>query len=144
MLQFSISFFGQISANQIYLCVIDMFDITSPSYGLDPLQIPHRTMLQCCWYSFERCGLLFSSSCLSHLPWEGKLRYESSTLILYEELSNSIFQSCQLVSEASVTPVQISTVCNVWMSSTDPLSSITNCHRLIVSYTNPVHSFIIS
>ena len=30
------------------------------------------------------------------------------------------------------------------MSSTDPVSSITNCHRLIVSYTDPVHSFIIS
>ena len=31
-----------------------------------------------------------------------------------------------------------------WMSSTDPISSITNCYRLIVSYTDPVHSFIIS
>ena len=31
-----------------------------------------------------------------------------------------------------------------WMSSTDPVSSITNCYRLIVSYTDPVHSFIIS
>ena len=30
------------------------------------------------------------------------------------------------------------------MPSTDPESSITNCHRLIVSYTDPVHSFIIS
>ena len=44
------------------------------------------------------------------------LRYESSTLILYEELSSPIFQSCQWVSEsvskASVTPDQISTLCN--------------------------------
>ena len=48
MLQFSIVFFGQISANQIYLYVKDMFDITSPSYGPDTLQIFHRTMLQCC------------------------------------------------------------------------------------------------
>ena len=31
-----------------------------------------------------------------------------------------------------------------WMSSTDPVSSIINCYRLIVSYTDPVHSFIIS
>ena len=31
-----------------------------------------------------------------------------------------------------------------WMSSTDPVSSITNCYRLIVSYTDPVHSFLIS
>ena len=30
------------------------------------------------------------------------------------------------------------------MSSTDPVSSITNCYRLIVSNTDPVHSFIIS
>ena len=30
------------------------------------------------------------------------------------------------------------------MLSTDPVSSITNYHRLIVSYTDPVHSFIIS
>ena len=30
------------------------------------------------------------------------------------------------------------------MPSTHPVSSITNCHRLIVSYTDPVHSFIIS
>ena len=37
------------------------------------------------------------------------LRYESSTLILYKELSSPIFQSCQ----ASVTPVQISTLCNI-------------------------------
>ena len=31
-----------------------------------------------------------------------------------------------------------------WISSTDPVSSITNWYRLIVSYTDPVHSFIIS
>ena len=31
-----------------------------------------------------------------------------------------------------------------WMSSTDPVSSVTNCYCLIVSYTDPVHSFIIS
>ena len=31
-----------------------------------------------------------------------------------------------------------------WMSSNDQVSSITNCYRLIVSYTDPVHSFIIS
>ena len=30
------------------------------------------------------------------------------------------------------------------MSFTDPVSSITNCYRLIASYTGPVHSFIIS
>ena len=30
------------------------------------------------------------------------------------------------------------------MPSTDPVSPITNCYRLIVSYTDPVHSFIIS
>ena len=45
------------------------------------------------------------------------LRYESSTLILHKELSSTIFQSCQSVSQsvsqASVTPVQISTFCNI-------------------------------
>ena len=30
------------------------------------------------------------------------------------------------------------------MPSTYPISSITKCYRLIVSYTDPVHSFIIS
>ena len=30
------------------------------------------------------------------------------------------------------------------MPSTDPVSSITNCYHLIVSYTDTVHSFIIS
>ena len=43
------------------------------------------------------------------------LRYESSTLILYKELSSSIFPLwvSQWVSEASVTPVQISILCNI-------------------------------
>ena len=45
------------------------------------------------------------------------LRYERSTLILYKELSSTIFQSRQSVSQsvcqASVTPVQISTFCNI-------------------------------
>ena len=44
------------------------------------------------------------------------LRYESSTLILYKELSSTIFQGLsvsQSVSKASVTPDQISTFCNI-------------------------------
>ena len=45
------------------------------------------------------------------------LHYESSTLILYKEPSSPIFQSCHSVSEsvrkASVTPVQISILCNI-------------------------------
>ena len=40
------------------------------------------------------------------------LRYESSTLILYKELSSPIFQSLS-VSQASVTPVHISTLFNM-------------------------------
>ena len=40
------------------------------------------------------------------------LRYESSTLILCKELSSPIFQSLS-VRQASVTPVQISTLCNI-------------------------------
>ena len=41
------------------------------------------------------------------------LRYESSTLILYKELSSTIFQNCRSVSEVCVTPVQFSTLCNI-------------------------------
>ena len=45
------------------------------------------------------------------------LRYESSSLKLYKELSSSIFQNCQSVSQsvcqACVTPFQISTLCNI-------------------------------
>ena len=41
-----------------------------------------------------------------------ELRYESSTLILYKELSSTIFQSLS-VRQGSVTPVQISTLCNI-------------------------------
>ena len=41
------------------------------------------------------------------------LRYESSTLILYKELTSPIFQSCQSVRKASVIPVQISTLCDI-------------------------------
>ena len=43
------------------------------------------------------------------------LRYESSTLILFKELSSPIFTLwvCQSVCQASVTPVQISTFCNI-------------------------------
>ena len=80
------------------------------------------------------------------------LRYESSTLILYKELSSPIFQSCQSVSQ-SVSEWGIGNTCpdlhfvqyiKAWVSSTDRVSSITNCYRLIVSYTDPLHSFIIS
>ena len=76
-----------------------------------------------------------------------KLHYESSTLILYKELSSPIFQS------VSVSQSGIGDICpdlnfvqyiKAYMPSTDPVSSIFNCYRLIVSYTDPVHSFIIS
>ena len=78
------------------------------------------------------------------------LRYESSTLIHYKELSSTIIQ--MWVSQ-SVSQWGIGNTCpdlhflqyiKAWMSFTDPVSSITNCYRLIVSYTDPVHSFIIS
>ena len=41
----------------------------------------------------------------------------------------------QWVSTRSVTPVRISTLFNILMPSTDPVSLITNCYCLIVSYT---------
>ena len=76
------------------------------------------------------------------------LRYESSTLIPYKGLSSTIFQSCQWVSESGMRDtlpnLHFLQYIKAWMSSTDPVSSITNCYRLIVSYTDPVHSFIIS
>ena len=56
--------------------------------------------------AFENCAQVMKNCCL-------ELRYESSTLILYKELSSPIFQSCLSVSQASVTPVQISTLCNI-------------------------------
>ena len=55
------------------------------------------------------------------------LRYESSTLILYKELSITIFQSCESVSQALVTPFQISTLCNIYRHEC-PL--LTHYHQL--------------
>ena len=57
-----------------------------------------------------------SSSISSSSLWLLSSRYESSSLILYKELSSPIFQSLwvsQSVSQASVIPVQISTLCNI-------------------------------
>ena len=75
------------------------------------------------------------------------LRYENPTLILYKELSSSIFQSLW-VSQSGIgntcPNLHFLQYIKAWMSSTDPVSSITNCYRLILSYTDPVHSFIIS
>ena len=45
-------------------------------------------------------GEVFQEACCSYSHWAKKplkLRYESSTLILYKELSSSIFQSCHSV-----------------------------------------------
>ena len=76
------------------------------------------------------------------------LRYESSTLILYKELSSTIFQVWVSLSGIGNTcpDLHFLQYIKAWMSSTDTVSSITNCYRLIVSYyyTDPVHSFIIS
>ena len=97
----------------------------------------------------EPCACHLLPSQASHFEWMlHKLRYESSTLILYKELSSSIFQSCQLVSQYGIgntcPDLHFLQYIKAWMSSTDPVSSITNCYRLIVSSTDPVHSFIIS
>ena len=73
------------------------------------------------------------------------LRYEGSTLILFKELSSTIFSLW--VSQSGIgntcPNLHFLQYIKAWMSSTDPVSSITN-YRLIVSYTDPVHSFIIS
>ena len=73
-----------------------------------------------------------------------ELRYESSTLILYKELSSPIFQSCQWGMRDTLPNLHFLQFIKAWMSSTDPVSSITNCYCLIVSYTDPVHIFIYS
>ena len=74
------------------------------------------------------------------------LRYESSTLILYKELSSTIFPLWVSLSGIGNTcpDLHFLQYIKAWMSSTDPVSSITNCYRLIVSYTDPIHSVIIS
>ena len=57
------------------------------------------------------------------------LRYESSTLILYKELSSSIFQSCEWVSESGIRDtcpyLHFVQYIKAYMPSTDPVSSIT-------------------
>ena len=72
--------------------------------------------------------------------------YESSTLILYKELSSPIFQSLS-VSESGIRytcpNLHFVQYIKPSMPSADPVSSITNCYHLIVSYADPVHSFII-
>ena len=99
------------------------------------------------WIVFEMCYELkvFIKKFLMY-----KMRYESSTLILYKELSSPIFQSLWVTPSVrhawhlSRSPLCAMQYIKAWMSSTDPVSSITNRYRLIVSYTDPVHSFIIS
>ena len=80
--------------------------------------------------------------------WDKILRYESSTLILYKELSSTIFQSREWVSESGIRDtcpdLHFVQYIKAYMPSTNPVSSITNCYGLIVSYTDPVHSLIIS
>ena len=64
------------------------------------------------------------------------LRYESSTLILYKELSSTIFPLW--VSQSGIgdtcPDLHFLQYIKAWMSSTDPVSSITNCYRLSVLY----------
>ena len=71
-------------------------------------------------YALGSCNLLFCKTKNYILVNTLFLRYESSTLILYKELSSSIIQSLSVsqwvsewVRQASVTPVQISTFCNI-------------------------------
>ena len=70
-------------------------------------------------------------------PVGSTVRYESSTLILYKELSSPIFQSCLSVSQSGIgntcPDLHFVQYIKAWMSSTDPVSSIINCYRLIVS-----------
>ena len=69
------------------------------------LQIRSHLETKVCWN-------LYSTIIKSFYCTLAILRYESSTLTLYKELSSSIFQS-QSVCQACVTPFQISTLCNI-------------------------------
>ena len=62
------------------------------------------------------------------------LRYESSTLILCQELSSTIFQSCQWGIGNTCPDLHFVQYIKAWMPSTDPISSITNCYPLIQSW----------
>ena len=97
---------------------------------VEPLRLPRPWL----------CRRLLSFVIFSYI----KLRYESSNLIIYKELSSTIFQSCLSGIGNTCPDLHFVQYIKAWMPSTDPLSSITNCYRLIVSYTDPVHSFTIS
>ena len=77
------------------------------------------------------------------------LRYDSSTLIFFKELLVALsFKVCQSVSESVIgntcPNLHFVKYIKAEMPSTDRVSSITNCYRLIVSFTDQVHSFITS
>ena len=75
-----------------------------------------RSFQVCKWFSFFKFDII-TSRIFSHFQPRAKdLRYMSSTLILYKELSSTIFQSLSVsesVSNASVTPVQIFILLNI-------------------------------
>ena len=83
------------------------------------------------------------------------LRAHKSLLFALQELHSYTlwgllalsFKVCHWVRKASVTPVLISTLCNIYIGINAlywPSITIPNWYHLIVSYTDPVHSFIIS
>ena len=64
-----------------------------------------------------------------------QLRYESSTLILCKELSSTIFALwvCQSGIGNTCPNLHVLQYIKAWMSSTDPVSSIPSCYRLMVT-----------
>ena len=90
----------------------ETWNLSSGGLALEQ-QSPH-----CRKYFFPKYNVLkktckFAFFLFSKVGSHAILRYESSTLILYKELSSPIFQSCESVCQACVTPFQISTFCNI-------------------------------
>ena len=96
---------------------------------VEPLRLPRPWL----------CRRLLSFVIFSYI----KLRYESSNLIIYKELSSTIFQSCLSGMRDALPNLHILQYIKAWMSSTDLVSLITNCYSLILSYTDPVDSSIV-
>ena len=150
----------KINCFYLLLCLLAFYEtrsslanvLTSPKYPSHQRIISNNSQYQPhVWKKYEIVNMslneesLFRWSKQNCFSPKHELRYESSTLILYKELSSSIF-CCEWVSQALVTPVQISTFCNIERHECPLLTQYHqfNCYRLIVSYTDPVHSFIIS
>ena len=117
----------KINCFYLLLCLLAFYEtrsslanvLTSPKHPSHQRIISNNSQYQPhVWKKYEIVNMslneesLFRWSKQNCFSPKHELRYESSTLILYKELSSSIF-CCEWVSQASVTPVQISTLCSI-------------------------------